>query len=109
MGKRRPAHPDPPQIRTLHGSFADEELDLHGMSGDEAERRVRLFIDRRARTEPGGVVRVITGKGRGSPGAPVLRQRLLDLLNGELRRYVDDWAGEPGGGSFLVRVKDVGG
>ena len=56
--------------RTLHSAIVTEELDLHGHTADEAEHRLELFLDRVARTSPGEVVRVITGRGARSGGPP---------------------------------------
>jgi DNA-nicking Smr family endonuclease len=95
--------PDP--IRTLHGAIPAESLDLHGLFADAAERRVRGFIEAWARREPGAVVRIVTGKGARSTGAPVLRTLVHDLLTGALRTSVDDWAVDQGGGAYLVRVR----
>ncbi len=105
MGKRRPGKPAPQKIRTLHGSFPDDELDLHGLKAFEAERRVRHFVDRWARTQPGAILRIVTGKGAGSAGTPVLRTLVLEMLNDELSAQVEDWAGDAGGGAYLVRVR----
>jgi len=105
MGRRREAKPSEQKIRTLHGSYPDDELDLHGLGADDAEFRVRAFIDRWARTQPGAVLRIITGKGKGSGGTPVLRTRVHALLMDDLAPVVEEWAGEPGAGSFLVRVR----
>jgi DNA-nicking Smr family endonuclease len=106
VGKRRKipvVQPDP--IRTLHGTLPMDELDLHGLNADQAERRLRGFLEGWARQEPGAVVRIVTGKGARSQGAPVLRTRVLELLQGELARQVEDWAVDQGGGAYLVRVR----
>ncbi len=106
MGKRRRipvVQPDP--IRTLHGTIPVEVLDLHGLFADVAERRVRGFIEAWSRREPGAVVRIVTGKGARSEGAPVLRALVLDLLTGALSNAVDEWAVDQGGGAYLVRVR----
>jgi DNA-nicking Smr family endonuclease len=95
--------PDP--VRTLHGSIAVETLDLHGLRAEAAERRVRGFLEAWSRREPGAVVRIVTGKGARSEGAPVLRTLVLELLTGALAAQVEDWAGEVGGGAYLVRVR----
>jgi len=106
MGKRRKipmVQPDP--VRTLHGSIPVESLDLHGLHADAAESRVRSFVEAWSRRESGAILRIITGKGARSEGAPVLRARVLELLTGDLAPRIDDWAGEVGGGSYLVRVR----
>jgi len=106
VGKRRKipvVQPDP--VQTLHGSIPVDSLDLHGLHARAAEERVRRFIDTWARREPGAILRIITGKGARSEGAPVLRALTLDLITGELDHQVDEWAVEVGGGAYLVRVR----
>jgi DNA-nicking Smr family endonuclease len=79
------------------------QLDLHRLTADEVERVVRNFLETRA-SRGGGVVRIITGKGRNSPDGPVLLPRVRTLLKGALARYVTDWRLGDDGGSFIVRV-----
>ena len=98
--------PDQPTVpRTLHTETVVDELDLHGSTAGEAERRLEMFLDRVAVTSPGEVVRVITGRGAGSPGQPVLQGVVRDALNGWLRDRVAEWAVDVGGGAYLVRVR----
>jgi DNA-nicking Smr family endonuclease len=101
QGPGRPSTP-----RTLHTERVIDELDLHGLTADEAEGRLEIFLDRVAATEPGGVVRVITGRGTGSAGQPVLQGVVRDALNGWLRHRVAEWAVDVGGGADVVRVKE---
>jgi len=106
MGKRRRiplVQPDP--VKTLHGSFPVDTLDLHGCTADEGERRVRDFIEAWRRREPGAILRIITGKGLRSQGPPVLIGRVRELLAGPLSPLVDDYVVETGGGSYLVRIR----
>ena len=107
--KRRAAGDDdgdgPAVPRTLHTERVVEELDLHGHTAEQAERRLEMFLDRVARTSPGEVVRVITGRGAGSAGAPVLQGVVRDGLNGWLAGRVAEWAVDVGGGAYLVRVR----
>jgi DNA-nicking Smr family endonuclease len=106
MGKRRKipvVQPDP--VRTLHGSFPADTLDLHGLTADQGERKVRHFLEVWHRREKGAVVRIITGKGVRSEGAPVLLGRVRELLSGPLSDRVDEFVVETGGGSYLVRVR----
>lgn len=92
--------------RTLHTERVIDELDLHGLTAEEAERRLEVFLDRVAATDPRGVVRVITGRGTGSPGRPVLQGVARDAFTGWLRDRVAEWAVDVGGGAYLVRVKN---
>jgi DNA-nicking Smr family endonuclease len=90
--------------RTLHSAVVAAELDLHGLTADEAERRLDMFLERVSHAEPGGVVRVITGRGARSTGQPVLQGMVRDALDGWLRHYVVEWAVDVGGGAYLVRL-----
>ncbi len=101
--KNAAARPSIP--RTLHTERVVEELDLHGLTADAAERRLEMFLDRVAVTAPGQVVRVITGRGVGSPGPPVLQGLVRDAVTGWLAHRVEDWAVDVGGGAYLLRVK----
>lgn len=95
----------PPTPQTLHTERVVDELDLHGDTADEAETRLEMFLDRVAATAPGEVVRVITGRGAGSAGPPVLQGVVRDALNGWLADRVAEWAVDIGGGAYLVRVR----
>ncbi|HKI93793.1 MAG TPA: Smr/MutS family protein [Gemmatimonadales bacterium] len=85
-------------------------LDLHGFTAAEAERAVVNVVRTTARRHPGGVVHVITGKGRGSGGGSgrggsVLRPLVKRLLTGELKPLIGDFARDLDEGGWLVRVK----
>ncbi len=82
-------------------------LDLHGCTADEARRLVTGIVGATARANPGAVVHVITGKGRGSAGGPVLRGTVAALLKGELAPRVADWSRDVDDGGFLVRVREA--
>jgi DNA-nicking Smr family endonuclease len=105
VGRRRESRPSDGVPRTLHGEPVVEELDLHGLTADRAEHRLEMFLDRVAVSSPGQVVRVITGRGAGSPGGPVLQGVVRDALTGWLRHRVADWAVDVGSGAYLVRVR----
>ena len=105
MGKRRiPQVQASEPIDTLIGKPIVDELDLHGLDGVEAGQRLEHFVIRLAATSPGGVVRVITGRGNRSAQGPVLQPlvgRLLDgLLKGRVQRYRLDAAG----GAYLIQL-----
>lgn len=85
------------------GGPVDDTLDLHGMTASEALPAVTTFVQRVRRRQPGALVHVITGKGKGSPGRPVLRTRVRTLLrSGSLP--IDEWALDLEGGGFLMRL-----
>jgi DNA-nicking Smr family endonuclease len=81
----------------------EAELDLHGLTVDEALTRVRFFLDD-ARYRGLQTVLIITGKGLHSPDGPVLRQAVEKLLD-QSRQRVLEWGNAPrsyGGGGALV-------
>ncbi len=105
MGKRRETRHSDSVPRTLHTERVVDTLDLHGFTGDQAERRLEMFLDRVAAASPNTVVRIITGRGSGSAGPPVLQGLVRDALTGWLEHRVAEWAVDLGGGAYLVRVR----
>jgi DNA-nicking Smr family endonuclease len=84
----------------------DATFDLHGQVVIEAAANVERFLRTQARVRPGGVVRLITGRGRSGGGAPI-RSRVRTLLR-TLRdggAAVRDYVLEDSEGSFLVRLR----
>jgi DNA-nicking Smr family endonuclease len=83
----------------------DAIFDLHGQSVLEAVSNAERFLRAQGKARPGGVVRLITGRGRGGGGAPI-RSRVRALLRGlkESGRIVRDYQLEDTGGSYLVRL-----
>jgi DNA-nicking Smr family endonuclease len=84
----------------------DLMFDLHGQSLVNAVANTERFLRTQAKVRPGGIVRLITGRGRGGGGAPV-RTRVRTLLR-TMRddgRVVRDYVLEEGEGSFLVRLR----
>ena len=78
-------------------------FDLHGQSVSEAAVNAERFLRAQAKARPGGVVRMITGRGRAGGGAPI-RTKVRTLLR-RLRdqgTLVRDYVLEDGEGSFLV-------
>ena len=90
-------------LEPLDGPVHDT-LDLHGMSGIDGVAAVMSFIQRVQRRQPGALVHVITGKGRGSPGRPVLKTKVKTLLRGG-GLPVTVWGEDLDGGGFLIRLK----
>jgi DNA-nicking Smr family endonuclease len=105
MGKRRTAKPKAAAPQTLHGAVVADELDLHGFALEAAEHRLEAFLETHAVRTPGGVVRVITGKGKGAGSRPVLQDAVREALDGWLARHVSDWSVDMGGGAYLVRLR----
>jgi DNA-nicking Smr family endonuclease len=81
------------------------ELDLHGHTAVEVPALVTGFLTSWSRRAPGRVVRIITGKGRGSAGKPVLRGKVAALLRGALRHLVADWSSDSDDAGFVVRIR----
>lgn len=80
-------------------------LDLHGMTRMEAQLAVRNFLSAWRKRSPGGVVHIITGKGRGSAGRPVLRPAVRTELKGESAKWVSEFTIDDGDGGYLVMLK----
>lgn len=80
---RRPGISEREFRKLRRGQFAlREELDLHGLTGEEARKALREFIAE-ARAEGARCVRIVHGKGlRSGPRGPVLK----NLVNRYLRR-----------------------
>ena len=83
----------------------DATFDLHGQSVAEAVTNAERFLRAQARVRRGGIVRLITGRGRGGGGAPI-RTRIRGLLRTlkESRSVVRDYVLEETEGSYLVRL-----
>jgi DNA-nicking Smr family endonuclease len=91
-------------LEPLDGPVHDS-LDLHGMTGIEAVTAVTDFVRRVHRRQPGALVHVITGKGRGSTGRPVLKTRVRTLLRSD-SLPVAAWGEDLEGGGYLIRLKN---
>ena len=85
---------------------ADAQFDLHGQTVLEATVNVERFLATQARIRRGGIIRLITGRGRSGGGAPV-RTRVRTLLRRlkEDGSVVRDFVLEDSEGSFLVRLR----
>jgi DNA-nicking Smr family endonuclease len=94
-----------PLTGSLLGRPVVATLDLHGRTAAEAERVVRDFILTSTRGASGQVVRIVTGKGTGSAGNPVLLPLVRQWLETGLARYLDAMSVDTDGGSYLVRVR----
>ena len=83
----------------------DATFDLHGQSVAEAVANAERFLRAQAKARRGGVVRLITGRGRSGGGAPI-RTRIRVLLRTlkESQIIVRDFVLEETEGSYLVRL-----
>ena len=105
MGRRRtpPAGPSG-SGGSLRAAVVDAELDLHGLTAAEAAVQLESFLKGWSQRRPGAVLSVITGRGNRSPEGPVLQPLVRELLKGPLAPLVAEYAAEPGGGAYRVRV-----
>jgi DNA-nicking Smr family endonuclease len=83
----------------------DATFDLHGQSVAEAVTNAERFLRAQAQARRGGIVRLITGRGRSGGGAPI-RTRVRGLLRSlkESGTIVRDFVLEETEGSYLVRL-----
>ena len=80
-------------------------LDLHGATRAEASAKFEDFLATWQRKASGAVVHVITGRGVGSDGTPVLKGLVADLLRNRLAVYVSESEPDLDGGGYLIRLK----
>ena len=89
----------------------DLELDLHGLTRDEALQSLHRFIAG-AYARGQKAVLVITGKGNNSPGEPVLVSAVAGWLQDKGRDMVAEFAPAPrdmgGSGAFVVFLRGGG-
>ncbi|HET7729974.1 MAG TPA: Smr/MutS family protein [Usitatibacter sp.] len=94
------------KLRRTHWTI-ERDLDLHGMSGDEATRATSLFL---AACRRDGVrcVRIIHGKGLRTPERePVLKRRIRGMLTrrAEVLAFVEPRDAEGGGGAVVALLE----
>ena len=80
------------------------QLDLHGLRRDDARESLSIFI-REAHKQGIRCVRVVHGKGLGSPGkAPILKSRVQSWLvqKNEVLAFVQAKPADGGGGALVV-------
>jgi DNA-nicking Smr family endonuclease len=86
------------------------EIDLHGLRSEEARERLAAFI-RTAQRDGLRCLRVVHGKGLGSPGkTPVLKGKVHSWLvqKDEVLAFVQARADEGGAGALVVLLKPGG-
>lgn len=76
-------------------------LDLHGRTEAEA----RAAVEKVVRASSGKLVHIITGKGKGSAGGPVLKTMVRGMLKGSLAPLVKDWSLDAGDGGYRILVR----
>ncbi len=86
----------------------DYELDLHGLTKEEALENLAQFVASAVRRQQKAVL-VITGQGLNSPGAPVLQGAVAAWLREHGRDQVVEFAPAPGdmggAGAYVVFLK----
>jgi DNA-nicking Smr family endonuclease len=80
--------------------------DLHGQTVLEAVANAERFLRVQAKARQGGLVRLITGRGRSGGGAPI-RTRVRGVLKDLQQRgeIVRDYVLEDSEGSFLIKLR----
>lgn len=103
MARRRkpPALRDP--FDPLDGPV-DHTVDLHGLRAAEARAWVSTTIASMRRSRPGTLLHIITGKGRGSAGAPVLKRTIGALLRSGQLDGIEAAGPDLDSGGYLVRI-----
>ena len=80
-------------------------LDLHGLDAARAREAVERLLRGKGGARPGDVVHIVTGRGRGSAGRPVLKPLIDRLLAGELAPLVREYSKDLNEGGYLVRLR----
>ena len=91
------------------GIRIDLQLDLHGLTRDEALENLERFVKGAYNRKQKGVL-VITGKGNNSTGEPVLKSAVSAWLRDAGKGMVSEFVPAPkemgGGGAFVVFLKE---
>ncbi len=107
--RRTGVGPDVTQ-KLRRGKWAiQRQIDLHGLRSDEARESLTAFI-REAHRQGIRCVRVVTGKGLGSPGkAPVLKDKVHRWLvqKAEVVAFVQAQPAHGGAGALVVLLQPV--
>lgn len=91
------------------GIRVDLQLDLHGLTRDEALENLDRFVKGAYNRGQKGVL-VITGKGNNSPGEPVLKAAVTGWLREQGKQMVAEFVSAPremgGSGAIVVFLKE---
>jgi DNA-nicking Smr family endonuclease len=104
MARKRSRPPAPDPFDPFDGPV-DHTMDLHGLRAAEARAWVTTTVESLARSRPGALLHVITGRGRGSTGGPVLQRTIGTLLRSGRLGGVETVATDLDGGGYMVRLK----
>jgi len=102
--------PSPRRMRQLRrgGLLPEAQLDLHGLDREAARERVRHFLDDSVHHGMKAVL-IVTGRGKGSGGEPVLRNEIERYLRDAASVWVLEWGRAParfgGEGALVVFLK----
>lgn len=99
-----PRHPHFDSSDPLLDGKADATLDLHGFPPGEVEAALKAFLVTWKARAPGGIVHLITGRGRGSKGAPIIRPLVRRLISDLPAGLVRDWAMTHDEGGYRIRL-----
>ena len=80
-------------------------LDLHGCDAAMARTMVERLLRGKGGARAGEVAHIVTGRGRGSAGRPVLRPLVARLLRDEWAPLVAEYSKDLNEGGFLVRLR----
>ena len=80
-------------------------LDLHHYAASEVEGAICSFVLTWQKRASGSVVHIVTGKGRRSAGAPVLKPQVRQILKTQLQAAIKDWTRDLDDGGFLVLLR----
>jgi len=97
------------KLRQGHWSI-QREIDLHGLRREDAREALSAFI-RESHRQGVRCVRVVHGKGLGSPGrTPVLKAKVQGWLvqKKEVLAFVQARGDEGGAGALVVLLKPLG-
>lgn len=97
-------HPHFDASDALLDGKADATLDLHGFPAGEVEAALKAFLETWKARAPGGIVHVITGRGRGSKGAPIIKPLVRRLIKDLPAGLVREWALTHDEGGYRIRL-----
>jgi DNA-nicking Smr family endonuclease len=104
MPKRRSGSTAPRNPFDPLDGRVDETLDIHGFSAVEARAHVDPFLRAARKRCPGGLLHLITGRGRNSAGGSVLKPIVRAALASAPPTVVVAWGKDHADGGFLVRL-----
>jgi DNA-nicking Smr family endonuclease len=104
MGRRRRRDP----VFDVRDSLLDDApvatIDLHRHTTAEVRERLKNELMLLSRRHRGGIVHVITGRGKHSDGPAVLRPFVRSLLKGSLRGFVADVSDDIDEAGYRIRL-----